>query len=167
MSPVTLPGDLVSPIAGALLRRGCPVIHQGCTPWARGVFFRMLPPPFVGEAFCWYDAAGSPWPGAPRDSSGDVRLDLSDPAGMDRAARWLAAHHGLVVGATAPGWTRIESWPSGPWWLLSGKSGLTAEEDYNQCKTWMQFSRDAGFAALTDPAEAMRAACLAAVGRTT
>lgn len=74
-----------------------------------------------------------------------VVLDLSDPAGMDLAARWLAAHYGLDVGATAPSWTR--SGDLGEWAL------------WGRGPEWY-YATD-----LADPAEALRAACLAAVGR--
>ena len=33
-----------------------------------------------------------------------LALDLTDPAGRDVAARWLAERLGLTVGATAPAW---------------------------------------------------------------
>lgn len=135
MTPVTLPGDLVSPVAGPLLRRGAPVVQRD------GEVGTVLRKP----------AREGRWVVAFADGvsvvvlDGNISLDLSDPAGMDLASRWLAAHHGVTVGATAPSWTRSAIlgewalWGHGPEWY---------------------YTTD-----ISDPAEAMRAACLAAVGR--
>jgi len=90
---------------------------------------------------------------------GLVALDLSDPAGRDVAARWLAVHHGLTVGATAPEWKELPdgfgAWEGGRWtggyvWYLTVPDG--------DCWGWPANGA-------TDPAETLRAACLAAVGR--
>ena len=149
MSPVTLPGDLASPVAGPLLRRGCPVAVNGI---AAGRVY-------LGESYgmaMLSDGFGPPcaW------GFGLVALDLSDPAGMDRAARWRLEHEGGVCGDTAPRWERVPvnaghygredgEWSGGYAWGLDGVAVLWTEPGE-----------------LTDPAEALRAACLAAVGRT-
>lgn len=97
-------------------------------------------------------------------------LDLDDPAGRDAAARWLAAHHGLRVGATVPLWRAERLDRAGRWeplmsvWVLGtpGESRLFfidhgAPLDHERVLP--------GISTLTDPAEALRAACLAAVGK--
>lgn len=188
---VTLPGDLVSPIAGPILRRGAPVIaqRQDGVPTddvLRGVVISMSPLD-VG-----WDDTGSDGRSRGRSVSGrpldrveivaHLHLELSDPAGMDIVARWLAAHHWLTVGATAPLWHRMTE--IAPVWWLVGHSGLEREETDAEYRAVCAAFHDSdlvlpgrggygseprripGIASITDPALALRAACLAAVGRT-
>lgn len=170
---VTLPGDLVSPVAGALLRRGCPVlcVESGRLGWAwYGIYLgdhadldqTRDAVPFDGVRV----AHVVPAVGA--------HLDLSDPAGRDVASRWLAAHHGLAVGATAPGWSLANGTWADPHWLLfapwskesNGRNFLVfcdgvpapAMSDVPPITV-------PGISTLTDPAAALALACLAAVGR--
>lgn len=179
---VTLPGDLVSPVAGPLLRRGAPVIDiymgdPGVVVWTGPVNEKGAYPALVysldldTKCECGTRCAASLF-----------ALDLFDPAGMDIAARWLAAHHGLTVGATAPLWHRMTE--IAPVWWLVGHSGLDREETDAEYRAVCAAFHDSdlvlpgrggygseprripGIAAITDPAEALRAACLAAVGRT-
>jgi len=163
---VTIAGDLVSPVAGPLLRRGAPVCGVVCAPDGVDVIVEDgivigLSGPVVNVAAGFY----TPTLG----EAARLHLLLSDDLGADIAARWLARHHGLTVGLTAPFWLlrgdpRRRTWSLGCW-----------EAD---C-TW-QFTDDIEFAkmlpfrvayvpriaSLTDPREALRLACLAAVGRT-
>lgn len=191
MTPITLPGSLTSPIAGPLLRRGAPVIahRQDGVPTddvLRGVVISMSPLD-IG----WNDTGsdgrsrGRSVASRPLDAeeiTAHLSLDLSDPAGMDIAARWLAAHYGLTVGATAPLWHRMTE--IAPVWWLVGHSGLDREETDAEYRAVCAAFHDSdlvlpgrggygseprripGIAAITEPAEALRAACLAAVGRT-
>lgn len=108
--------------------------------------------------------------------------DLSRPASRDAMARWLAAHHGLTVGATAPDFGRYvcgEHCCDGqrgrmvpcarPIWSLMGAEGtMVTFADCPDPDAWGGDERChvPGISALTNPAEALRAACLAAVGRT-
>lgn len=93
----------------------------------------------------------------------DQLCDLSRPASRDTMARWLARHHGSTVGATAPGWGPSRRADTTRRWALGtpGEARLffidRAAADYERTVP--------GISAITDPAEAMRAACLAAVGR--
>ena len=161
MSPVTLLGDLVSPVAGPLLRRGCPVIESimgddGVVVWAGPVNTKGAYPVLAyslgldGKSECGTRCAASMF-----------ALDLSDPAGMDRAARWLAAHHRFVHGPTAPSWARGE----GGWMLVCGGSMWMAFIEPDPDLERIGGKAVPGISALTDPALALRAACLAAIGR--
>lgn len=161
----TLPGDLVSPVAGWLLRRGAPVL------------VRLHPQPIQGLV----DHDGYGWVALTmRDGmflsidGGSFLFDLSDPAGMDIAARWLAAHHGLSRGSgVSDGWSWWRWTPSGGGWALGcgpdpvpdclclHSGDLMAVTDIGR-QTWVAVP---GISAMTDPAEALRLACLAAVGR--
>lgn len=86
--------------------------------------------------------------------------DLTRDDTRDRWARWLARHHGLTVGATAPDWRRFrmglpdgtESWA----WALLGTPG----EQF-----FFTSGNVPGISAETDPAAALRLAILAAAGR--
>lgn len=100
--------------------------------------------------------------------------DLNRPASRDWWARWLARHHGLTVGATAPEWFREQSYAEGEQihcWVLCARSAWTVYQ-------WACFHSDGedpdgatvyvpipGISALTDPAAALRLAILAAAGR--
>ena len=75
--------------------------------------------------------------------------DPTRPASRDFWGRWLARHHGLTVGATAPGWMLLRK-TGVPTWCLGGISG------------WRWFD---GIDPLLDPAAALALACLHAAGR--
>lgn len=172
VSPVTLPGDITSPVAGLLLRRGC-IVRDNARPLSTGTVTRdVLVAGFFRVSFEYggFDGVARPT---------EYSIDISDPAGMDRAARWLAAHYGLAVGATAPDFGRyvcgehcadgdtgrMEACHAPIWSLMvSGLDPIifadcNGEDGDDRCHV-------PSISALTDPAEAMRAACLAAVGRT-
>jgi hypothetical protein len=95
---------------------------------------------------------------------GMVALDLSDPAGMDRAARWLAEHHGLRLGATAPNfWSSWIERPPGTVWRLTADGKTLVLHEPGDSVTWNVVGATVpGISAITDPAEALRLACLAA-----
>jgi hypothetical protein len=115
--------------------------------------------------------------GIVRRALAELPFDL-DEIGIDIASRWLARHHGLAIGATAPKWER--------WWLDpngwgSGRLRLSEEpSDHGlwawglcgpQAARWFTDTGDArtiavpGVSAVTDHAASMRLACLAAVSR--
>ena len=162
---IVLPGDLSSPTAGALLRRGAPVIVRfdahasihGVCLMAGVVAVRD-----GGLADIYDVGVGEIYDIAPDQ----VGLDLSDSAGMDLAARWLARHHGLTVGATAPRWERRADDESPDTWEWT----LSVDDAHD-----VYFGRQFGFVPgaccpvnvndITDPAAALRLACLAAAGR--
>jgi hypothetical protein len=115
--------------------------------------------------------------GIVRRALAELPMDL-DEIGMDTAARWLARHFGLTVGATAPGWERWWFDPNG--WgpgspRLSEKPSDRGFWAWGLCGVrearWFSDTGDGrtipvlGISAVTDPAEALRLACLAAVSR--
>jgi len=172
MTPITLPGDLVSPVAGPLLRRGSPVIvafdaHASISGVC--IIDGVIAVRDGGLADIYEVGIGELYDVAPDQ----VALDLSDPAGRDRAARWLAEHHGLKIGdGTAPAFWRWT--PAGGGWALGVPgpdsalgaiilhSGDIIGTENTRGQTWITVP---GISALTDPAEALAAACMAAVGR--
>lgn len=97
------------------------------------------------------------------------RLNPARPEVRDHAARWLARHHGVVIGPTAPYW-QIDGW---------GGRRVTWGLGSWEFEVRIQFTDDAVFArifpdrvflvpgisTLTDPAEALILACLAAGAR--
>lgn len=153
-----LPGDLVSVTAGAILRRGAPVVWVDGI--ARGIVTGYRPPPADAVDVAWDGGINSAF-----QPSCLLSLDLDDPAGMDLAARWLARHHGLTVGATAPRWFRSE-----PYWVLCAGP---QEEDGEEWDGELDFGPSPSGGGpdrrlrgdVTDPAEALALACLAAGGR--
>lgn len=180
----TLPGDLTSPIAGSILRRGLTVIILRHTPADEEAADCDGNRVNVGESVTVTDA-GDRWivvagstvdtcgPNWSQLSPGDVEIVMDD-AGCDAAARWLAAHHGLTVGATAPGWERAKDSQFGPFWQLTttrdrmvgfGTSG-TARSPLDRMVLAKRIPAP-GIEAITNPAEALRAACMAAGGRAT
>ena len=99
--------------------------------------------------------------------------DLSRPASRDHWARWLAERVGLVCGATAPGWNRVQTYvdhESTNYWALSVPGGRAYEmriaffhepgDDDDGATVWRVAP---GISALTNPAEALRLACLSVV----
>ena len=160
----TLPGHLTSPTAGPLLRRGAPVVVNDIAQ--RFVLD-------LRHDLAYVDA----WDGPRGWGLGLVALDLTDPAGMDIAARWLARHHGLTVGATAPVWQRIKGMDPSTIWSLSVRSDIdmdaspTVQVDQRGFVEPGAFPESPianvvpGISTVTDPAEALRLACLAAVAR--
>lgn len=91
--------------------------------------------------------------------------DLTRPASRDWAVRYLAERVGLVVGATAPRWTRDED---GAWTLSTGRASLVFCPEFCGSgmlpPTWdgvRYVSMPAGMVAITDPAAALAAAVLA------
>jgi len=104
---LTLPGDIPG-----LLRRGAPVVVRlgHTTTTVRGVVVLE-----GGSVFDIWEV----WSGGDDGEMTDVQLrqvslDLSDEAGRDRAARWLAERLGLVAGATAPRWVQYYLDPKDP-----------------------------------------------------
>lgn len=178
---ITLPGDLTSPAAGPILRRGAPVHWVG--PGSGSGVVTGYPPAKPGTLDVAWDG-GVVAHALPPAS---LTLDLSDPAGMDLAARWLARHHGEKVAITAPAWTYVVA--------VAGREHRTADGtyiDHDEARpaTWLlicdegtvayaQWDPDDGPTPteggdgvdvwLTDwsdvPAEALALACLAAGGR--
>lgn len=162
----TLPGTVTSPTAGPLLRRGAPV---------RGPSSPDGDPDIVTHhpngTHCM-----TVFEGLVEQSA--VALDLTDPAGMDIAARWLARHHGLTVGATAPVWQRIKGMDPSTIWSLSVRSDIDMDASPTVKVDQRGFVEPGAFpdspiatvvpgiSALTNPAEALRLACLAAVEST-
>lgn len=132
---VTLPGSLTSPVAGPLLRRGAPC-HLLSGP-CRCVVLDVAPD--GGHVVFALDDHG--WEPGDADPE-DLALDLTDDLGMDIAARWLARHHGLTVGATAPEWKLFR----GSWTLFGATSHALCFD---------------GIDSALDPREALRLACLA------
>jgi hypothetical protein len=149
---------------------------------ARGIVTGYRPPPADAVDVAWDGGINSAF-----QPSGLLSLDLSDPAGMDLAARWLARHHGEKVAITAPAWTYVAA--------VAGREHRTADGtyiDHDEARpaTWLLIC-DEGTVAFAqwdpddgptpteggdgvdvwltdwsdDPAEALIAACLAAGGR--
>lgn len=91
--------------------------------------------------------------------------DLSRPASRDHWARWLAERVGLTVGATAPGWTPDDD--GGRWakrWLLdTGDGGWVMFADPATGHVEGRWIKVPGISDSTDPAEALRLACLSVV----
>ena len=177
----TLPGTVTSSTAGPLLRRGAPVVVSlwnapatvveivaGTTP-------NEGDDPALGKYADRYRVCGSvnSW-----EYGRDLVLNLTDPAGMDIAARWLARHHGLTVGATAPVWQRIKGMDPSTIWSLSVRSDIDMDASPTVKVDQRGFVEPGAFpdspiatvvpgiSALTDPAAALRLACLAAVEST-
>jgi hypothetical protein len=153
VSAATLPGTLPG-----LLRRGSPVVVDDfmCgTIWATGA--DVHPEALVTCAL-----------GVVRRPLTALPLDLTDPTGMDHAARWLAGKVGLTVGATAPGWFRLTE-PQPVWWLdcITGTDADNAQRaafhdsDKVNARVPFPLARVPGISALTNPAEALALACLA------
>jgi hypothetical protein len=136
-----LPGSLPG-----LLRRGAPVVLGGF-----GVVNGRI---FLGERHDLFAVTGDD--DTPRLwGKALVALDLTDPAGMDIAARWLAEKVGFKLEATAPSW-----WKSGPcqWVLQVGGAAKTFND--RGAPTFVV----PGISTLTDPRAALAAACLAVGG---
>jgi len=83
----------------------------------------------------------------------DVRFLLDTPLSMCHAARWLATRAGWDMRwiTTAPSWERVET-DKGPVWKLSYGNNALYVTDVP------------GISDLTDPAEALAAACVAVGG---
>ena len=107
------------------------------------------------EDGCWsvrFDSGDFGW-WAPEVLS----LLLDSPLALCHAARWLAARLGMEPGATAPTWLRSDS----GCWELSCVNGT------KYFLSIPQFGIDLvvpGISNLTDPAEALAAACVAVGG---
>lgn len=164
MIPTTLPGDLTSPTAGPILRRGAPVIEAGVSGMtgAVGICVEMPETPHApAHLSVWWETVV---PSMVTAVTHGTALDLSDPAGMDIAARWLARHHGLTVGATAPRF-RYDADFKG--YVLEGRDDEIVFNDDGVIRSGAGTTIAVlGISAFTDPAEALCAACLAVVGRT-
>lgn len=94
--------------------------------------------------------------------------DITRPASRDWWARWLAERVGLTVGATAPTWWRMRVHPV---WCLSvpnGPGSACFADDFTTDNpngmTRGPMVHVPGISALTDPAAALAAACLAVGG---
>ncbi len=165
-TPAILPGSLPG-----LLTRGCPIAHS--RTGARGIV--------TGYAAAIVGYLDVSWDGGLVSrvvSPGDVVLDLSDPAGMDRGARYLAERVGLTCGATAPAWGRYvcgEHCADGDTgrmercsrhiWSLMGADGLDPVE-FAECGIEAPDDREIapGISTLTNPAAALALAVLAVSG---
>jgi hypothetical protein len=163
-TPTLLPGSLPG-----LLARGCPVVYtSGPTP-IRGIV--------TGYAPAVSDAPDVSWDGGVISRSmlpSALALDMDDPAGMDRAARWLAERVGLVCGATAPEWRREQShdgdgeithywalcvrasWARGSWVCFHDEN-----QDDDGAVKWVLVP---GISTLTNPAAALALAVMAVSG---
>ncbi len=152
---VTLPGDIASEKAGPLLRRGAPVLDEEHRPF-------VVVTSRNGWAWLCGEEHGVCFNVDDVDAS-FLALDLSDDLGLDTAARWLARHHGLTLGATAPEW-RLHPALRGPnYWTLATATGFVIFVDSGRAGDATIIPR---ISALTNPAEALRLAILHAVGRT-
>jgi hypothetical protein len=157
----TLPGSLPG-----LLRRGAPVVytHRGETHSAIVLDEEDMSNESEPDRRCFGihgGPCGNMW-------LAELALDLTDPAGMDIAARWLAEKVGLTVRSTAPRWERSDragsqsSNPKDPafWWLAG--SGLR-DHQFHDFEDWPHFknrTRLPGIGKITNPAESLRLACL-------
>lgn len=184
MSRATLPGDLTSNRAGPLLRRGAPVVPAHLGAWvesgARGLRSAAHASALVESVCPRADESivvllSMGWGNT---DAALTHLDLTDPAGMDLATRWLARHHGLTLGATAPDWARFQCggmedhYVYGPdgvcrahvWSLMAADPDQRI--DHADCgeEAWDRILIP-GIGTITDPAEALMRACLAAGGR--
>ena len=106
-------------------------------------------------------------------------LLLDSPLALCHAARWLAARLGMEPGATAPGWAQ---YPCGehccngetgemaactrPVWSLGTDEGFVLFMDCPNPEAWdgEECRHVPGISDLTDPAEALAAACVAVGG---
>ena len=182
MSAVTLPG----------YPRGAPVIVLDTSEEATGCAGERLAVGETATVTSGSSGSGKRWcvvAGETSDGMGPawselpaaaLALDLTDPTGMDLAARWLAERHGFAL-TTAPWWTYEhpsptprdsdgapyrEDWPAR--WVLISSTGdsLTfcdvAPEAEEGEEGWYPESwivvRGIG---TTNPAEALALACLA------
>lgn len=110
-SRLLLPGSIEG-----LLARGSPVVIIA-GPWAHlypGMSGFWLPCGVGPSLVAFGTEADQGWGLAAFRDPADVALDLRDPAGVDRAARWVAEKLGMDVPTTAPAWVRgherVQAW---------------------------------------------------------
>jgi len=186
----TLPGDLTSPTAGPLLQRGMTINVLRQTPEdpegesAEGFRVRVGGSATVTDAGAngdWcvvssvtVDNTGPAWS---QLATADVEAGLADDLTRDACARWLARHHGMTIGSTAPTWYLMTD-PDPVWWIMGAihAGSLDHSEREADCLSVPFHDSDnivsgryavrvPGISALTDPAAALALACLAAGGR--
>lgn len=156
-----LPGDLVSATAGAILRRGMMVHGVVTAPDGCDVVFDDM---LVHEATPHGTTVVSGY-GISLADPARLSVDPNDELTRDACARWLARHHGLTVGATAPRWYRSE-----PYWILCAGPQVEDGEEWDGELDFGPSPSGGGpdrrlREDVTDPAEALALACLAAGGR--
>lgn len=161
----TLPGNLTSPRAGPILAdwHG-PILfgppHAREDRWPAPDERLSLYHTYDGEAFA-VDADGDRY----RAVFDVVRLDLTRAEVRGHALRWLGRHYGLDVGIGCPGWSRFGG-ASPVWCLHTAKIDLWfasgGRSAVDRCAT--NIFDVPGISAITDPLEALVAACLHAAG---
>lgn len=172
-----LPGNLTSPRAGPILCPGAPVTVIRDTPEdpegepCDG--FRVKP----GTSATVTDAGNGEWcivcghvvdntgPAWSQLATADVSLDLTADLGPTTALRWLGRHYEIDVGIGCPGWSRYGG--TAPVWCLhTAKSSLWfasgGRSAVDRCAT--NIFDVPGISAITNPLEALVAACLHAAG---
>ncbi len=166
MSAVTLPGNLSHPVAGPILAP-YPSPHD----W-HGLIEAHDYGEWLGVVLLDVDRDGCATVWRPGQTglhyrpTGVLRLPMDRDPVMDLAARWLARAVGLTVGHTAPEWVYYAD-PVGPWWRIRGAGGevvFFASAAYPWTARTTAGARLVvvpGISALTNPAEALRLACLA------
>lgn len=177
---ITVPGDITSEKAGPLLasapmrvRAVRPILFPGneMPPGAEGVHIGTVDGgrPLIA----WFDR---PWHDERHmrmcfDIPTGDRSNLEVPVGLniDTLSRWLARHHGLTCGATAPSWLVDRGYCRlcgyGP---RRNAIVLCDSDEWARARAFVrsEYAVVPGISALTDPAAALRLAILAAVGRT-
>ncbi len=161
----TLPGDLVSPLAGPLLHRGCHAVWAGLL-WHPVLVTEVRT--FAGEQTVYVLDGGAPQ----RTTFSEVEVDLSGGTGMDATARWLWIHHGYSIppGATAPRFERGVMWVEGYeevcWYLFLTSSQILCFSSYDGISGLndpcpMQTIVIPGASSIEESVAAMRLLCLA------
>lgn len=162
----TLPGTLSTPTAGPILCPGAPLlvlipeVHP--TP-IRATSMRPEPMDGLIEVAYRYGGVGC-WEEVPADN---VSLDLTADLGPTTALRWLGRHYEIDVGMTAP------EWGAAGWgiWDLRARDGshVGFTADAATAKKFSDPKRGIvhhvpALANVTDPLEALVAACVHAGG---
>ena len=116
---VTLPGDIPG-----LLRRGAPVIIGGAQVLMTEAYKQ-------GQSLrACFDQYASTFPLQEMEPEAFeiAELDLSEPAGRDIAARWMAERLGMGIGLTAPGFAFIDNRPidASCAWVMAGDWGSSS-----------------------------------------
>jgi hypothetical protein len=153
----TLPGSLPG-----LLRRGAPVL-MACDHTEDPGDYPAGSTGLVGHLRVGprQSAAVIRWDSALRDDCeiplGWLALDLTDPAGMDIAARFLAEQKGAKVSGNAPAWELVAFDGKSSTWHLTVTALSHLDGDYE-----FEFVLGAEF--VNHPRAALAAACLAVGG---
>ncbi len=170
-TPRAVPGDLVSHVAGGIRRPQMRVrIERRDANGRVDVSGTAI---YVGSfRVRQADNSFAPMPlvADPSGGFGCMCVDRADPVldddlTRDACARWLATHHGLTLGATAPIWYQVR-YDGIPAWALVGADGRSIWFSASPCPShvpasrWVRVATDEAAAA---PALAL--ACLVAGGQ--